>query len=157
MRFMIENKSRRVLLAGAALVFMACAHAPHESRYRNLELRLVGETGGQAFPLWHESGTLALEPEIIFSGKDFAIIETSRGGDDNKTPSLALYFTKEASERFTELTIRRSGRRLAIVIDGKVVTAPKILHPITTGLFEITGPPEAEIREMDRLIAGSSR
>ena len=152
MRFMIENKFRQVLLTGAAFVFMACAHASHESRYRNLELRLVGETGGQTFPLWHESGTLTLGPEILFSGNDFAIIEASHGGDDNKTPSLALHFTKEASERFTELTTRRSGRRLAIVIDGKVVTAPKILHPITTGLFEITGPPEAEIREMYELV-----
>jgi hypothetical protein len=155
MRFMIGNKSRRVLFAGAAFVFMACAHLPHESRYRNLELRLVGEAGGQAFPLWHEPGALALEPEIQFSGKDFAVIDASRGGDDLKTPSLALHFTPEASARFTELTTRRSGRRLAIVIDGKVVTAPKILHPITTGLFEITGPPEAEILDMYRLIAGA--
>jgi len=55
------------------------------------------------------------------------------------------------------LTTQRTGRRLAIVIDGKVVTAPKILHPIMTGLFEITGPPEAEIDEMYRLIAGNAR
>ena len=120
-------------------------------------MRLVSETSGQSFPLWHEPNTLSLEPEIVFSGKDFAVIEASRGGDDKKTPSLALHFTQGASLRFTKLTTQRTGRRLAIVIDGKVVTAPKILHPITTGLFEITGPPEAEIDEMYRLIAGNAR
>ena len=154
---MIDHRSRRILAAGVACAFIACAAPTHETRYRNLELRLVGETGGQAFALWREPGTMALEPEVLFSGKDFALIEPSRGGDDQITPSLALHFTTEASARFTTLTTQRSGRRLAIVIGGKVVTAPKILHPITTGLFEITGPPEAEIREMDRLIEGDSR
>jgi preprotein translocase subunit SecD len=131
-----------------AVALAACACASRQARYRNLELRLVGETGGQAFPRWAESGTTALEPEILFSGKDFASIETSRGGDDKKTPSLALHFTKEAADRFTRVTTRYTGRRLAVVVDGKVVTAPKILHPITTGLFEITGPSEADVREM---------
>src|ERR1700723_278419 len=97
---MIAKHSRRVLVAAVSFAFIACAHAPHEERYRNLELRLVSETGGQPFPFWKESGTLPLEPEILFSGKDFAIIEPSRGGDDKKTPSLDLHFTREASTRF---------------------------------------------------------
>ena len=145
----------RSLALAAAFVFAACAHAPHGARYRNLELRLVSETGGRAFPFWMEPGTLALDPEIQFSGKDFALIAPAHGGDDLKTPSLNLNFTPEASARFTALTTQRTGRRLAVVIDGKIVTAPKILHPITTGLFEITGSSEADVQEMYRRIAGS--
>jgi preprotein translocase subunit SecD len=126
-------------------------------RYRNLEIRLVSETGGGNFPLWKETGELALNPEVLFTGKDFADIEASHGGDDNKTPSLALHFTPEASAKFTEVTTRFSGRRLAVVVDGKVVTAPKILHPIITGLFEITGSSESDVREMYGRIAGDAR
>ena len=128
---MTRRAFRLLLIAGIACLTVACAPFIRQTRYRNLELRLVGETSGRNFPLWHESGALPLESEILFSGKDFAVIEASHGGDDLKTPSLALHFTKEASQRFTALTTRRTGRRLAIVIDGKVVTAPKILHPIT--------------------------
>jgi preprotein translocase subunit SecD len=142
----------RKLLIAAAFALAACVHAPHEARYRNLELRLVSETGGKDFPYWMEPGTLALDPEIQFSGKDFVLIASAHGGDDLKTPSLNLNFTPEAKARFTAFTTQRTGRRLAIVIDGKVVTAPKILHPITTGLFEITGSSEADVQEMYRRI-----
>jgi preprotein translocase subunit SecD len=151
---MTGNRVRLSLISAVALLFSACAPGPHETRYRNLELRLVSEKGGQEFRLWMEKGTIALDPEVYFSGKDFSSIAESRGGDDKKTPSLNLNFTPEASQRFTELTTQRTGRRLAIVIDGSVVTAPKILHPITTGLFEITGASEADVHEMYRRIIG---
>jgi|GEM_PF-2185908 len=150
-------RPRRALLAGAACALLACAHAARGPRYRSLELRLVNETGGAAFPQWDGSGAMALEPDILFSGKDFASIEASHGGDDKRAPSLALHFTKEAADRFTQLTSRMSGRKLAVVVGSKVVTAPKILHPITTGLFEITGPSETDVREMYRLIVGGGR
>ena len=152
---MSYNRSVRKLAIAAVCLFAACAHAVPQTRYRNLELRLVSEAGGQAFPFWMEPGTIALDPEIQFSGKDFALIAPAHGGDDLKTPSLNLNFTPEAKARFTEFTTRRTGRRLAIVIDGRVVTAPKILHPITTGLFEITGSSDADVQEMYRRIAGS--
>ena len=144
---------KKFLLA-AAFALAACVPGPHETRYRNLELRLVSEKDGQAFPLWMEKGKLSLDPEVQFSGKDFAGIAESRGGDDKKTPSLNLNFTPEAKSRFTKLTTERTGRRLAIVIDGMVVTAPKILHPIDTGLFEITGASAADVHEMYRHIIG---
>ena len=149
---MTIDRCWQVLIVGTACVLMACAHEIRKTQYHNLELRLVSENGGQAFPQWGEPGTMPLESNILFSGKDFSAIRTNHGGDDKKTPSLELDFTKDASSRFEQLTTRRSGRRLAIVIDGKVVIAPKILHPITTGLFEITGPSEKDIREMYRLI-----
>jgi preprotein translocase subunit SecD len=151
---MIVRRLRPLLLAGLACVFAACAPGPHETRYRNLELRLVGEKDGEPFPLWMEKGKIPLEKEVQFSGKDFDSIAESRGGDDKKTPSLNLNFNPEAKARFTKLTTERTGRRLAIVIDGMVVTAPKILHPIDTGLFEITGASEADVHEMYRRIVG---
>jgi preprotein translocase subunit SecD len=144
----------RLLLSAFALILAACVPGPHETRYRNLEVRLVSEAGGRAFPVWMERTTLNLDPAVYFSGKDFSSIAESRGGDDMKTPSLNLNFTPEAAQRFTDLTTKRTGRRLAIVIDGSVVTSPKILHPITTGLFEITGASEADVHEMYRHIAG---
>jgi preprotein translocase subunit SecD len=145
------------ILAVFSCAVIACVHGVKAVRYKKLEIRLVSENGGRDFPIWGEAGALALESEPLFSGKDFAAIETSRGGDDKITPSLALRFTKEASVRFEELTRRRTGRKLAVVVDGKVVAAPKILHSFTTGLFEITGPSATDVGEMYRLIAGDAR
>ncbi|MFI5360763.1 MAG: hypothetical protein ACHQ49_02235 [Elusimicrobiota bacterium] len=148
---------KRFAALAAAVALLACAHAPAQTRYQGLEMRLVSEIGGRPFPLWDEPGTMALDPEALFSGKDFAAIEASgAGGDDKKTPSLWLHFTPEAAQRFTRTTTESAGRRLAVVVDGKVVTAPKILHPITTGLFEITGPTESYISEMYRSIETGS-
>lgn len=122
-------------------------------RYRNLEVRLVSVSGGTPFAQWDGSGSENLDPDVLFSGDDFRSIDASRGGDDGKTPSLALHFTTDAARRFEDVTAKDTGRRLAVVIGGKVVAAPKILHPITTGLFEITGPAQADVDRMERVIA----
>jgi hypothetical protein len=119
-------------------------------RFPNLEVRLVSESGGKELPSWQGSGPVAVESEVLFSGADFEAVEPSLGGDDRKTPALWLRFTKEAGRRFERVTSRYSGRRIAFVIGDKVASAPKILHPISTGLFEITGPSEAVVREMSR-------
>ena len=97
---------KRFLSISVAVMFLACAHAPVESRYRSLEMRLVSEIGGQPFPLWDEAGTIALDPEVLFSGRDFADIESSAsGGDDKKTeskPKVDDKAYKAALERIPE-------------------------------------------------------
>jgi preprotein translocase subunit SecD len=150
--------TNRLLLIAAALLMAACATTTHEAQqYRNLEMRLVSETSGTPFQVWHDSGTLSLDSDILFSGQDFNGVATSFGGDDKKTPSLNLHFTPLASKRFTAVTTQNTGRRLAVLINHQVVFAPKILHPITTGRFEITGPTDAEITEMYRSLLTSPR
>ena len=51
------------------------------------------------------------------------------------------------TRRFAEVTTEYVGHSFAIVLDGKVISAPKILDPITSGQGEITGrftPKEAD-------------
>ncbi len=47
--------------------------------------------------------------------------------------------TPDGTRRFAEITGRNIGKRLAIVIDGQLITAPNIFAPITGGTGVITG------------------
>jgi hypothetical protein len=50
---------RRLLIASAVVMLCACASA-RAADYKNLELRLVSESSGTAFPYWQEPGSLLL-------------------------------------------------------------------------------------------------
>jgi preprotein translocase subunit SecD len=144
----------RFSLAWAAVLLLACSSPARRAEYRSLEVRLVSEVGGQLLPSWSGSEALPVDSIVLFSGADFESIETSfAGGDDKKTPALWLRFNDKARRRFEDATTRFAGRRFAFIVGGKVVTSPKILHPISTGLFEITGPSDTDIQSMYQVIA----
>lgn len=54
-------------------------------------------------------------------------------------PEVALEFTSEGAKKFAELTRNNIGRRLAIVLDGTIYSAPTIQTAITDGRAVITG------------------
>ncbi len=68
---------------------------------------------------------------------------TRNGGG---TPEISLTMTAEGAGKFAAMTRDNVGRRLAIVVEGTLVSAPVIRSPITSGAAVITGdfaPPEA--------------
>ena len=54
-------------------------------------------------------------------------------------PVVALEFTKEGAALFEELTKRNVGKPVAIVLDGKIISAPKVEEVITGGQAVIRG------------------
>ena len=54
-------------------------------------------------------------------------------------PQINVTLTEGGTKLFAEVTRQSIGRRLAIVVDGKVVGAPTINGPITAGKAAITG------------------
>ena len=59
-------------------------------------------------------------------------------------PQVNFTLTDDAAKRFAETTKQNVGRRLAIVLDGDLYSAPRINSPIETGSGEITGNYTAE-------------
>jgi preprotein translocase subunit SecD len=53
-------------------------------------------------------------------------------------PEVSLGFTREAAQRFADLTGRSVGRKLAILLDGKIESAPVIESRIEGGRARIT-------------------
>jgi preprotein translocase subunit SecD len=80
-----------------------------------------GEVVGAAF--------LALESRRIITGRD---LRTARSGlGQFNEPVVRFYLSKEAGRIFGEATGANVGRRLAIVLDGKVQSAPTVQSRIT--------------------------
>lgn len=68
---------------------------------------------------------------------------------------LTIKFTEEGARRFAELTREVSdGGRLAIIVGGDAVSAPRVLTEITGGIAQITGLDEAIIERWIQLWSG---
>jgi preprotein translocase subunit SecD len=59
--------------------------------------------------------------------------------DQYNRPAISFRFNGAGAQRFAEATSQNVGKRFAIVLDNKVLSAPNILEPITGGSGEITG------------------
>jgi preprotein translocase subunit SecD len=107
-----------------------------------VELALVLETGSQTDPdartIPGEDGealTIAAKP--LIANMSFANAEQSF--DHMGAPAVAFRMTPETGKAFGEVSAAHIGRRLAILRDGKALTAPVIREPILGGSGIISG------------------
>jgi len=108
-----------------------------------LEFRLVGEPGedpNDVEPLdqVESPGKLPVEKRVMVQGED---LTDAQPGFDNRTqePVVNFRFNIRGGQKFGEVTSANVGRPFAIVLDGKVISAPRILGPITGGSGQISG------------------
>ncbi|MER3480052.1 MAG: protein translocase subunit SecDF [Meiothermus sp.] len=74
---------------------------------------------------------------VLLTGKDLANAQATF--DQFGRPQVSLTFTGEGAKKFEEVTRQNVGRRLAVVLDGKVFTAPNIRSAISGGQAVIEG------------------
>ena len=79
-----------------------------------------------------------VEDQIALSGER---LTDARAGFDQRTnePIVSFRFDSLGARQFADITTKNVGRPFAIVLDGKVLTAPRINEPITGGSGQITG------------------
>ena len=84
-----------------------------------------------------ETGYLVLKRSVVVGGES---LEDARGTyDENGRPAVEFRFKSSGAKKFGNATRDNVGRRLAIVLDGRVISAPVINSPITGGKGIITG------------------
>ncbi len=84
-----------------------------------------------------ETGYIVLKRRVVVSG---AQLDGAKGSyDENGAPAVSFSFKAAGAKEFANVTRENVGRRLAIVLDGKVLSAPTINSPITGGQGIITG------------------
>lgn len=77
--------------------------------------------------------------ELTGTAVSNAIVQVGLDSNRPNTPGVSLTLTGEGSHDFSRITGANVGRRLAIVLDGKVHSAPTILDKIPHGRASITG------------------
>ena len=95
------------------------------------------ETPGYKLYKSEEGGDLLLEDQTLLTGK--YITNAAVGFGQYNEPDVTLEFNSEGAKIFSDLTGANVGRRLAIVLDDKVQSAPVINERIPSGKAQITG------------------
>ncbi|MCX5710287.1 MAG: protein translocase subunit SecD [Candidatus Omnitrophica bacterium] len=82
---------------------------------------------------------ILLESKAALNGDTLTNAEVHFSSGEFNEPVVALKFNPEGAKKFSELTANNVGRRLAIVLDGKVQSAPNIREAIPSGEAVISG------------------
>ncbi len=76
----------------------------------------------------------------------------------SSTPEIQIVFTGRGGKRFAEVTRQYAGQRLAVVVDGNVISAPKVMAEISGGKAVISGSfSEEEAKQLARRLSGGVR
>ena len=84
-----------------------------------------------------EGGPLLVKRLEIVSGS--MLTGATQGFDQNGRPDINMRFNGQGAQRFGDATSQNIGKRFAIVLDNRVISAPVIQGAITGGSGEITG------------------
>lgn len=118
------------------------------------QLQLVlDEPGENTEPMTNHAGNSAGETLYLQKGPllDYTAIRSAivTANPLSGAPEIAIQFSPEGQERFAQITKEHINKRLAIVMDGHLYSAPVIRSEISEGKALISGSfTEAEAREL---------
>src|SRR5271156_2446983 len=108
-----------------------------------LEFRLVADPGDppnevETLPMQKGGGSIEVEKRVMVDGED--LVDAQQSFDQQTgEPDVTFRFNLRGGQKFGQVTSENVGRPFAIVLDGKVISAPVIRSPITGGTGQITG------------------
>lgn len=82
-------------------------------------------------------GTELLARQVMISGE--RLINATQGYDQNGRPVVDITFDSQGANTFARVTQQNTNKRFAMVLDGKVLSAPTINEPILGGRAQISG------------------
>jgi len=108
----------------------------------NLTFRFVTLNEEESFgteKLLYEDGTEAIiSKRIILSGDNLVDAQPRMDNQSNQTV-VTFSLDRVGAKKFARATSSGVGKRLAIILDGKIISAPNISEPIVGGAGQITG------------------
>jgi preprotein translocase subunit SecD len=133
-----ETKSIAIGLSG---IQIQTREPEVEPRKLNLELRLASHEKvegwqrvpgpePQNIPLW-------ISPEVAISNRDITRAYVDRTSEGK--PGVGIVLTEEGALKLARLTKSHIGENVAIILDGRVTSVPKIMAEITEGRASIHG------------------
>ena len=85
------------------------------------------------------SEPVLLEKQAVLTGDALTDASVHFSQSQFNEPTVSLKFNADGAKKFADITAANIGRRLAIVLDGKVQSAPNIKEAIPSGEAVITG------------------
>ncbi len=85
-----------------------------------------------------ELQTYLLKSNVELTGDDLSDAQVAQGTPTDPKPYVSLEFTPAGGKLFGDLTTKNVGKRMAIVLEDKVNSAPNITQPILGGRASIT-------------------
>lgn len=82
--------------------------------------------------------TYTLSADVDLTGDDLENAQVAMGSPEQPQPYVVLDFSPAGKQIFAELTTKNVGKRMAIVLEDIVDSAPVINEPITGGTAQIT-------------------
>lgn len=82
--------------------------------------------------------TYSLKADVDLTGDDLVNAQVAMGSPEQPTPYVTLEFSATGKQIFADLTTKSVGKRMAIVLEDIVDSAPVINEPITGGSAQIT-------------------
>ena len=108
----------------------------------NLTFRFVTLNEEESFgteKLLYEDGSEAIiSKRIILSGDNLVDAQPRMDNQSNQTV-VTFSLDRVGAKKFARATSSGVGKRLAIILDGKIISAPNIVEPIIGGAGQITG------------------
>ena len=105
-----------------------------------LNFRLVSENDefGSEELISENGENLFVSKRIVMSGENLIDAQPSIQNQNNE-PTVSFTLDRLGAQKFGRATTDNVGKRLAIVLDGEIVSAPNINEPITSGNGMISG------------------
>ncbi|TXL79524.1 protein translocase subunit SecD [Vineibacter terrae] len=110
-----------------------------------LSFHMVDETAGDGrvpgttlLPLEGSSGQIRIRSRVMLEGD--RLVDATAGFDQRSgQPIVQFRFDSQGAKRFADITQKNVGKPFAIVLDGRVLSAPVIQEPILGGSGQISG------------------
>ena len=108
----------------------------------NLTFRLVSDVeddfGSELLFFEDEKTQLRISKRVVMSGDN---LDNARPTFDNRTNEALVSFTLDrvGAKKFGKITTKNVGKKLAIILDNKIISAPEIQEPILGGNGQISG------------------
>ena len=109
----------------------------------NLTFRFITQNEEETFgteKLFYEDGTqeAIVSKRIVLSGDNLIDAQPKMDNQTNQTV-VSFNLDRVGAKKFAKATTTGVGKRLAIILDGKIISDPSIIEPIIGGSGQITG------------------
>ena len=109
----------------------------------NLTFRFVTQNEEESFgteriPFQDEDGDAIVSKRIILSGDNLVDAQPRMDNQANETV-VSFTLDRVGAKKFAKATTSGIGKKLAIILDGKIISAPSVREPIVGGSGQITG------------------